>query len=213
MERYGEKPKKFTSAWFGYVWEYYKVQIILVIIAIAAVVYTWIAIKSEPHYDLYVCIAGDKLISDEAKENLKEELKNNISDTDGDGEITIQILDYSVPDNYDDSEYSNAMKTKIDLELQAGDSFIFIVSESQAKEIEENPAVEGLFAEPSDLDGKESDNKYFAKAENSSVLKNAGIPYNDLYVGVRNFTHSEGDEEDTAQRNNALNAAKSILGN
>ena len=59
MERYGEKPKRFTREWFEYVWEYYKIHIIVTILVIAAVVYTWVSIATRPYYDLYVCFAGE----------------------------------------------------------------------------------------------------------------------------------------------------------
>ena len=95
MEVYGEKPKRFTSAWFEYVWEYYKIHIIVTLLVIIAVVYTWIAISSATKYDFYLCIAGDKYITDENKEDLKEVLKDKITDINGDGEINIEILDYS----------------------------------------------------------------------------------------------------------------------
>ena len=213
MEVYGEKPKRFTSAWFEYVWEYYKIHIIVTLLVIIAVVYTWIAIASATKYDFYLCIAGDKYITDENKEDLKEVLKDKITDINGDGEINIEILDYSTSSEIKDIEFENAMKTKLELELQAGDSFLYIVSKKVADDLVANPAANDFFEKPENLSGKESDNKYFARAEESVVLKDAGIQYNDLYVGVREFTYSEGDEEDVAKRNNAIEVAKYILGN
>jgi len=213
MERYGEKPKKFTKAWFEYVWDYYKLHIIIGLIVIVAIVYTWIAITTAEKYDLYICIAGEYSISDTSKEKIKDSLKDKISDINGDGAVTIQILDYSIPQNYSDAEYAAAMQQKLDLELQAGDSFIFVVSKDNADRIAATPAMEGLFESSGKLNNKENENKYFAPADNSDFLKNAGIPFNDLYIGVRNFTYNEGNEEDVAHRANALIAAKSILGN
>ena len=54
MEVYGEKPKRFTAKWFEYVWEYYKMHIIITLLVIVAVVYTWIAIASATKYDFYL---------------------------------------------------------------------------------------------------------------------------------------------------------------
>ena len=213
MEVYGEKPKRFTSAWFEYVWEYYKIHIIVTLLVIVAVVYTWIAIASATKYDFYLCIAGDKLITDESKENLKEAFKEKITDINGDGEINIEILDYSISSEFKDIEFENAMKTKLELELQAGDSFLYVVSQKVADDLVANPAANDFFEEPKNLSGKESDNKYFARAEGSVVLRDAGIPYNVLYVGVREFTYDEGDEKDILKRNDAIEIAKYILGN
>lgn len=213
MEVYGEKPKRFTPAWYEYVWEYYKMHIIITLLVVVAVIYTWTAISSATKYDFYLCVAGNKLITDENKEKLKEELKDKITDINGDGEINIEILDYSTPSEIKDIEFENAMKTKLELELQAGDSFLYILSKDVADELVANPAAKDFFEKPKNLSGKESDNKYFAKAEESEVFKNAGIDYDDLYVGVREFTYSEGDEKDILKRNNAIEVAKYILGN
>ena len=213
MEVYGEKPKRFTAKWFEYVWEYYKMHIIITLLVIVAVVYTWIVIASATKYDFYLCIAGDKLITDENKENLKEALRGKINDINGDGEINIEILDYSTPSKIKDVEFEKAMNTKLELELQAGDSFLYMVSKNVADSLVANPAANDFFENPKNLSGKESDNRYFAKAEDSAVLKDSGIPYNDLYVGVREFTYYEGDEKDVLNRNNAIEVAKYILGN
>lgn len=213
MEKYGKIPDKFTAAWFEYVWEYYKIHIIVTLLVIAAVVYTWIAIATRTYYDLYVCFAGDHAISSESKEKFTETLKENATDINGDGEINVYICDYTFPEDFDDTDYIHAMNQKFHLELQAGDSFVFIVPETTASQLVVNPSLVGLFESPADWCGKESNNKFFIKIENSSALKDAGILYDDLYMGVRNFTYAEGDEDDKAQRENAIKAANFILGN
>lgn len=213
MEVYGEKPKKFTAAWFSYVWEYYKIHIIVCILIVAAVIYTVIALNSVTGYDLYVCISGNNTISKESQEKLSEALKASVSDINGDGEINIKIFDYSVPDNYDDIEYTNSMNQKFHLELQAGDSFLYIVPKESADRLVNNSTVTGAFEDPKSWSGRESDNIYFAKAYNSEVFKNAGIVYDNFYIGVRNTNSYHDSDEDKAQRKNAVSAANFILGN
>ena len=213
MEKYGEKPKRFTAARFEYVWDYYKIHIIVGILLIIAVVYTWIAISSQTYYDLYVCFSGDYYISKESQEKLTEALKSSVSDINGDGEINIYIADYSVPKNFDDVEYISAMKTKFHLELQTGDTFVFILPPTDATTLTLDPQLVGLFDSPKSWGNKNSDNAYFAKIENSDVFQHSGILYKDLYIGVRNFRTNEGNEEDKKQRENAISAANFILGN
>lgn len=212
MEKYGKIPDKFTRAWFEYVWEYYKIHIIVTLLVIIAIVYTWIAIATRTYYDLYVCFAGDYALSEDSRDYLTEELKKNIPDINGDDKINVYICDYTVPENFDDNDYIRAMQQKFHLELQAGDSFLFVVPESTAYELVANPSLTGHFESPLDWCGQESNNEYFIKAENSTLLRDAGILYDDLYIGVRNFTFTEGNEDDTAQRENAIKAANFILG-
>lgn len=208
MERYGEKPKKFTAKWYGYIWEYYKIHIIVFLAIIAAVIYTWVAIASRTYYDLYICFAGDEMITQESKEKLKGELKEYIKDVNGDGEININILDYTISDSFDDIEYVSAMESKLYLELQAGDSYLYIMPEEKAAQLTNDSMLEGLFDESWQESGK---NECFSKIEGSGVFAESGIVYNDLRIGIKNFTVRQGDEEDMAQRQNAIDAAKHIL--
>ena len=48
------------------------------------------------------------MITDENKEKLKESLKEKITDINGDGEINIEILDYSISSEFKDIEFENA---------------------------------------------------------------------------------------------------------
>lgn len=212
MEKYGVIPKKFTAAWFEYIWEYYKIHIIVTVLIIAAVIYTWVTIASRTYYDLYVCFATNYSMSEQSKEMLEENLKSTAQDVNGDGEINVCIFDYSLPENYDNAEYAKAMETKFQLELQAGDSFVFIVSEDKANRLMNDSSLEGCFEEISSWCGREGGNKYFAKIDNSDVLKDAGILYSNSYIGVRQFNYREGDKKDILQRENAVAAAKFILG-
>ncbi len=208
MERYGEKPKRFTREWFEYVWEYYKIHIIVTILVIAAVVYTWVSIATRPYYDLYVCFAGEAFLEDSAKEALSMELKNYAEDVNGDGKVQVKILDYSVPDSFDDQQYAQTMDTKLYLEFQAGDAYVFVMPKEKADKLIEDEALNGVFEETSEWGAADGDNKYFAAAGENGVLKKCGI--SDFYIGVRN--DMSRNDEGRQQYENAEVAAKAMMG-
>ncbi len=211
MEKYGVKPDRFTKAWFEYVWDYYKIHIIVGLVLLAAIIYTVIAINSKKEYDLTVVFATNQQVTDEAKKNLTGELKKIAKDIDGDGEINVAIFDYPYISDYDDIEYKRALEEKFHLDLQAGETFLYVISKDVLDDLKYRTEIEGLFSKPSEwAENAESDGD-FAAVFDSVMLNSSGIIEDNLYIGVRNFRYSEKPEKDGAKRDNAIFAAKEIL--
>ena len=211
MERYGVKPERFTKAWFEYVWDYYKIHIIVGLVLLAAVIYTVIAITSRTEYDLFVCFSTNSQMSDQSKEKVIEELKKTVKDIDGDGEINICVYDFPFASDYDDIEYKKALEEKFHLELQAGESFLYVISKDVLDTIKYRSEIEGLFSSPSEWSKDVESEGEFASIQDSTILDDANITEKDLYVGVRNYRYSEKEEKDGQKRENAISAAKAIL--
>ena len=212
MEKYGQIPKKFTAAWFDYVWEYYKWHIIAVVAIVSAIIYTCYIFATRTVYDLQICFAGNNIITEEAQEKLIAALSEKIEDVNGDGEKNVQILEYSVSPSSTDGEFVIAMETKFQLELQASDTYLYIVSKDRADYLLNNAQFEGLFAPTTEWCQKESEDGFFVPANEGNMLTESGILYSDLNVTVRNFIAGQDDEKDAAFRNNAILAAKAITG-
>lgn len=210
MEKYGEIPKKFTSKWFEYVWEYYKWHIIAVIAAVIAVFYTWYQFATRTVYDLTICFAGNTLIGEQAEERLADALTEVIEDIDGDGERNVRILDLSAGETKD-FEMQYMMEQKLHLELQAGDTYLFIVSKDTADMLTSNSSIDGLFAKTAEWCGEKGENEFFAEVEDSAVLRQSGMIYKGLHAGLRNFVAGRDSETDAAMRNNAILAGQAIL--
>ncbi len=210
MEKYGEIPKKFTAKWFEYIWDYYKWHIIVTLAVIAAAAYTWHSIATRTFYDLTVCFAGDNLISEQADERLCDMLSEVIDDINGDGEKNVKIIQ-NIIGNTDDYEIAMAVEQKFQLELLAGDSYLYIISKERADSLVNNSSAEGLFEETEGWCGRSGENEFFIAVEESEALKNAGVIYNGLYAGVRNFVAGRDDETEQGFRSNALLAAQAIL--
>lgn len=211
MEKYGVKPRRFTKAWFGYVWDYYKIHIIVGLVLLAAVIYTVIAITTRTEYDLYVCFSTNSQMSDQSKEKVIEELKKTVRDIDGDGEVNVCVLDYPFVSDYDDIEYKKALEEKFHLELQAGESFLYVISKDVLDTLKYRSEIEGLFAPPAEWTENAISEGDFAGIEKSAIFETANIREADLYVGVRNYRYSENAEKDGEKRENAISAAKAIL--
>ena len=211
MEKYGVKPERFTKAWFEYVWDYYKIHIIVGLVILASVIYTVIAITGRTEYDLYVCFSTNSQLSDRSKEKVIEELKKTVEDIDGDGEINICVYDFPFVSDYDDIEYKKALEEKFHLELQAGESFLYVISNDVLDTIKYRSEIKGLFSLPSEWSENAVTEGEFASILDSDILGAAEITENDLYVGVRNYRYSESEEKDGQKRENAISAAIAIL--
>lgn len=211
MEKYGVKPERFTKAWFEYVWDYYKIHIIVGLVLLAAIIYTVIAINSKKEYDLTVVFATNQQVTDEAKKSLTGELKKIAKDINGDGEINVAIFDYPYISDYDDIEYKRALEEKFHLDLQAGETFLYVISKDVLDDLKYRSEIKGLFTTPSEwVENAESDGEFVATLD-SEILKNSGIIEDDLYVGLRNFRYSESEEKDGPKRLNAKRAAIAIV--
>lgn len=210
MEKYGEIPKKFTAKWFEYIWEYYKWHIIVVVAVIIAGVYTWYSIANRTIYDLTVCFAGDNIISERAEKKLTDALAAEIEDINGDGEKNIKILQTSTGQT-DDFELMQLTEQKFHLELQASDTYLYLISKERVESLSGNSSADGLFEATESWCGKEGENEFFIDADESEILKKSGMIYNDLYIGLRNFVSGRDGEADRAMRENALIAGKAIL--
>ena len=87
-------------------------------------------------------------MEDSAKEALSMELKNYAEDVNGDGKVQVKILDYSVPDSFDDQQYAQTMDTKLYLEFQAGDAYVFVMPKEKADKLIEDEALNGCLKKP-----------------------------------------------------------------
>ena len=87
-----------------------------------------------------------------------------------------------------------------------------MLSEDNALKLKNDSAIEGLFDDASNWAKDEKKGDY-VKIEESKILKDAGIIYENSYIAIRNFIQNEGNEEDQLQRKNAIDAANVILAN
>ena len=130
-EKYGVVPPKFTKEWWPYFWEYYKVHTIVAAFIIIAVVTTAVQCAGREKYDLNVTYGGKLSFDTELTPKLEEEFEKYIDDVDGNGEknVFFQAMTISGLQGYE--QYDYALETKLQLEFQMENSFIFLLDKTQ----------------------------------------------------------------------------------
>ena len=200
MEVYGEKPRIFTKDWWGYFWMYHKTKVFMIAFLLLLIVPFIYQHITAPEYDLSVMIAGNRVISQETLETVKGEIAELISDTNGDGEINIDIQNMTFSDS-SDPEYLLAQNTKVMAEISAGETFLYLFSENKANEFLNGEDAELMFVPTIE----------YAAAEKLMLSK--GVPYavkiedgdlKDFCIMVRNL---RADEEMQEKQANAKIAA------
>lgn len=130
-EKYGVVPPKFTKEWWPYFWEYYKIHTIAAVVIVVSVIATAVQCANREKYDLNVTYGGNLSFDTELTPKLEEEFEKYIDDIDGNGEknVFFQAMTISGLQGYE--EYDYALETKLQLEFQMENSFIFLLDKSQ----------------------------------------------------------------------------------
>ncbi len=222
MEKYGVVPPKFTKDWWVYFWDYYKIHTISAAVAIILIFTTVSQCVTAPKYDISVLYVNPAEINEETDLKFNEVLKPVLSDIHNNNEILsfIQTLPISSLEAKDEQSY--AMITKLTLELQTGENWLFITNEEIAKALISQDSYSGCFMTIEDI-GINIDEEYILRSDNSNaygikltdneLLKSTGLETDGMYLLVRHLYEREAkDEKNVLKHNNALNAAKLIAG-
>jgi hypothetical protein len=216
-EKYGVIPPKFTKEWWSYFWTYYKWHVIVPLLIIIGVTVTVVQRVNSPKYDLTVTYNGTKTYSDEEANALTEIMNGYIDDVDGNGEKSVYFQQLVFSDSQTEPQYNYAIQTKLMLEFQNDCSFIFIMDDQTVSGLINSSATEGVFVPvsewaQSDVDSEllypqypEGCEAYAVNLKNSKILKEKGIPCNNIYVAL--YRNNKTDEENTA----AFESSKRIL--
>ncbi|MDO4618033.1 MAG: hypothetical protein Q4B31_00755 [Clostridia bacterium] len=167
MEVYGEKPKMFTKAWFGYFWMYYKVWVLLTVLALILMVSFIIDFSTPTTYDMSMMIAGNKVVTEEIKTAVQAEFSKVIDDADGNGEKEILLNDIFFGDS-SDPQYLMAQSTKYTLEMGTGDTCLYIFTKEQADAVLNEEGVDDTFLPVSE---------YAKNVPEDRLMKAMGEPY------------------------------------
>lgn len=217
-EVYGEKPKVFTKEWWPYFWLYYKWHTIaFVFIAMLALIGITDCAKREK-YDLGITYLGRTYYEDAMWKKAETLLEPEIKDADANNEKNIGIMQLIVSDKKEYAEQNYATYIKHDTTLADEVSYIYIYDSSELKTISANGFVAENYAEASQwLDGEISDDMlvydgekaYAVSLKDSTVLKEAGINCEDLYVLVK--YDADLPEKNDAAHDNAQIIANNLI--
>ena len=221
MEKYGTIPKKFTKAWWEYLWEYYKwhtIAILFVVFMISSLIYSNV---TRTRYDMCVSYVGTSPFFEQSKGNLEElivPVTEEITENDKiDVSFDVYSIDASVAPDAASAEMQSAISMKLMAELEAGSGYLYLVSKGN---LENFYALAGCFADTSLYapDGMEVFTDENGRACAVSLAGNekltaAGMDCSDLYLAVRSmYERDKKDEEKIRLYENSLKIAEFIIG-
>jgi len=221
MEKYGVVPPKFSKEWWPYFWEYYKIHTIAAATAAVLIGTTAVQCVNQPSYDLNILYVNPSLIEEGMQASFTENIAGSIDDITGDNKklTFIQALPLSSFEATDEQSY--AMLTKLSLELQAGESFLFVVNENFADYLSNTEGYEGCFLNLAESDipideasayKAKNGNVYAVKLPETNIMSQSGIYTKDLYVMVKNLYDREKEKTELSKMyDNSIKALRSII--
>lgn len=217
-EKYGTIPPRFSKDWWGYFWEYYKVQTIALALIIIALILMINEFLTKPYYDLSVTYAADQYLSGDNMDKLEKLLSENVVDQNNDGKELLFVNKYVYSEDTQNLSWQSAMLTKFQVDFMSEDVGLFIFDLSKAKIYETSgiaeafmPVDEWLNIEVSDEKMlKFSDKFYAVSLAESKLLNDLEINTNNLYIAVR----MNNRESDILKKriDNSKDIANHILG-
>ena len=225
MEKYGTVPPKFTKEWWSYFWMYYKWQTIGISFAVLAIIVTLVQCATNIKYDTNIVFAQPVGYETERMEGISAELAQSVDDITGDNEkhiFTSSMQLNSLEDAMKGDQYAYAMVSKLNLEIQTGESYVFIMTKKLFEEFSANGIVADCFepAEnfvPEGFDGSkilstEQAQGYAVSLEGNRFLEERGIQTQDLCLMVKTlYQVNQDDEKHQALYENAKKAAAYLL--
>ncbi len=209
MEKYGETPKRFTKAWWSYFWYYYKWHTLGTLLVIFVVAVTCTECAMRPEYDVTVTYAGDMIFLDPTVDKLRAELSEHIDDVDGNGKVMADFQSFNIAKdgtNQAGTEYNGAMLTKVALEFQTGDTYVFLFNRQELDRLLNRSSQEQIFVPLSEW--AEGDMSSFKTAKQNGVdyavnitdskffSQKLGLTMGDsLYIAVRRMRPRDTDDE------------------
>lgn len=222
MEKYGTVPKKFTKGWWEWFWEYYKIHVIAGAFVLLAGLITVYQFATRVDYDITVTYIGKCTAAEKQINKISEELEEVILDVNGNKkkDVMFQVMTTSDAE-VQNAQYTMAIETKKMIELQMGETFLYIINKEQMNNWYENglaqdtfvPADEWLNDENKTCERAEGEGSaYFVKLISPNILTDAGLEADEeLFVGVRAVRETDEEKEAEAALISSCDAANYLL--
>ena len=149
-----ETRKKIDNFWY-----YYKIHVLVVvfILFVAGVFIKDIVTKVD--YDYSVAFVTEEMMTDEEISSIQSVLEKEAEDSNGDGEIHVEVQNYTIPQGDSaDPQLVAAGQTKLTVDIQDGTSMIFFLSPGCYESYKDSgvlPADESEYIKFSDCTGYE----------------------------------------------------------
>jgi len=191
---------KMDKKWFENYWYYYRIHTIAGIFVAIILVVSLVECANKVYPDLSVSYIGEKAFNEEISANIKQTFVEYIDDATKNGKLDVEFMPITISKEVK-SEQDMAMMQKAQLEIAAGESYLYIMDRAYFEQY----AKEGLFLNIADKLGK-SGEVFGVPLNNSSVFSSLGIKSNmDLYACVRVITlGNQKKAGEIARQNNAI---------
>lgn len=217
MERYGTIPKRFTKEWWPYFWYYYKWHVLGTLFALFFILFTFAQCALRPKYDTTLTYAGSKIYDDQSLKAWAELAQQNFIDLDVNGKVLVGVQQMNFSNNPATAEYDYAVQTKLDLELQTGETFLFLYDKATAELMLNRPYTDQIYAPLSQwcetpaqkeqiMAGGEG---YAISLADSKLLEEHQIYHEDLYLVIR--APYKQDEKTQAAYNASIALANKLV--
>lgn len=219
MEKYGQIPKRFTAAWWDYIWYYYKWHILGTLFALSLIGITAVQCANKIDYDIVVTYIGEAYCGEEARSALEADMAAKVGDINQNEkeEVFFQPIILSAAGQQPtDPQYEMAMQTKMNLELQAGEAMLYCFSPERANALMATDAFDGYFVPVSEwakaplrpeqeVEGRA--NGYMACIKENTYFEPLGFVSGDIYLAVRVLRADEQKEKKIDFYNQRMNAS------
>lgn len=220
MAEHFEKPKAFTTAWFSYIWHYYKVHILCVLAAIFLIVITVAEIINTKEYDMHINYIATNMISAKTEERFINAAEEHVSDITGDNEVHLSLTQINfTPEAMQDGNQMMALENKLMTAFASSDEMLYLFDEMMLRDVLSIDATEGVFIPVSSWceTNVQKDELYVheneacaVKLSNSTLFQQLGVDTSDMYVAVR-MNYKPEDETLNKILNNCKNLANALL--
>lgn len=189
------KPKKFTVEWFRYIWDYYKVHMLVFLAVVVLAVIVIIDTVNTVQNDLNINYIATNVFPLQSGEQLVEMANARIEDVNNDEKQHVSFSQLNFTDEVlQDGNQIMTLENKRMILFASEDEMLYIFDEFMLKNSLDMPAAEGIFVPvqhwvtPENTNASFYEHKegtYAASLADSKLLAQLGVESSDMYVVVR----------------------------
>lgn len=219
MERYGTVPKRFSKEWWEYFWTYYKWHVVITALILSMAAVAVVQLTTKIRYDVTVTYIGTAEFEEENSTQFGNDFAEIIDDVNGNGrkDVLFQILAIAKPGMpMENPQYTMGIETKKIIEIQMGETMLFLLDEEQALQIYEHDIADGLFVEadawlsPENIAAERAPGEAgecFVRVAELAFFEKRGFKTNSMYAGIRKLR----DQDELPAQAAAFDIANHLL--
>lgn len=209
MEVYGKKPKRFTKAWWEYFWEYYKWHTVSAVVAAVLIAVTCVQCATKIKYDIQVDFISEFGLLTEQEDALEALAAGCAEDITGNGISEAYVMNLNMNDS-GGAEMSQAMQTKLMVEMGYSEGYAFIMTKKYADLLTE----ENVLSPTAEWAEEYANDGCVISLSDCTALYDISInaEEQDLYIGVTALRSKDKDDKrEIARHENGIRFARYLI--